>query len=362
MLTNDGINATIAQYETGFPEVSRQKKFLHIVPIWFSSGISISLLMPLCLGASCILEPLFSPENFTSDIEKYSPNYVFGATSLWLYAMEHLDKNHDLSFLICPITGGEQLLPETELQINNFLAAHHCNCGLQKGWGMCELGATVTFTSSGITPAGPRNKIGSTGIPLPLATVSAFDPETGNELPYGQRGELQVSTPCCMKEYYKNPAATAAFFRTDDEGRKWGHTGDIGYLDEDGFVYILGRAVDYFIDSNQKKNYLFEIENVIQQNPAVDICEVVVLNVNGSLLPVAHILLKKGFSGDSYQLLKAIHEHCEKMLPASAVPCAYKFRVSFAVKPSGKRDTEALTQERTDYLSIAGDEIRSINF
>ena len=362
VLTNDGINATIAQYETGFPEVSRQKKFLHIVPIWFSSGISISLLMPLCLGASCILEPLFSPENFTSDIEKYSPNYVFGATSLWLYAMEHLDKNHDLSFLICPITGGEQLLPETELQINNFLAAHHCNCGLQKGWGMCELGATVTFTSSGITPAGPRNKIGSTGIPLPLATVSAFDPETGNELPYGQRGELQVSTPCCMKEYYKNPAATAAFFRTDDEGRKWGHTGDIGYLDEDGFVYILGRAVDYFIDSNQKKNYLFEIENVIQQNPAVDICEVVVLNVNGSLLPVAHILLKKGFSGDSYQLLKAIHEHCEKMLPASAVPCAYKFRVSFAVKPSGKRDTEALTQERTDYLSIAGDEIRSINF
>ena len=59
VLTNDGINATIAQYETGFPEVSRQKKFLHIVPIWFSSGISISLLMPLCLGASCILEPLF---------------------------------------------------------------------------------------------------------------------------------------------------------------------------------------------------------------------------------------------------------------------------------------------------------------
>ena len=80
------------------------------------------------------------------------------------------------------------------------------------------------------------------------------------------------------------------------------------------------------------------------------------------MLPVAHILLKKGFSGDSYQLLKAIHEHCEKMLPASAVPCAYKFRVSFAVKPSGQRDTEALTQERTDYLSIAGDEIRSINF
>lgn len=362
VLTNDGINATIAQYETGFPEVSRQKKFLHIVPIWFSSGISISLLMPLCLGASCILEPMFSPETFTSDLKKYSPNYIFGATSLWLYAMEHLGSKHDLSFLICPMTGGEQLLPETELQINRFLSSHNCRCELQKGWGMCELGATVASTSSDASSAGVRNKIASTGIPLPLATVSAFDTETGKELPYGQRGELQVSTPCCMKEYYKNPTATAEFFRTDAEGRKWGHTGDIGYLDEDGFVYILGRAVDYFIDSNQKKHYLFDIENVILHNPAVDICEVVVLNVNGTSIPVAHILLKKDFSGDKHQLLKELHAHCTQTLPASAVPYAYKFRDSFSVKPSGKRDTEALTREFSDYLTLENNEIRSINF
>lgn len=362
VLTNDGINATIAQYETGFPEVSRQKKFLHIVPIWFSSGISISLLMPLCLGASCILEPLFSPENFTSDIEKYSPNYVFGATSLWLYAMEHLDPEHDLSFLICPITGGEQLLTETESKINDFLSSHHCNRGIQKGWGMCELGATVTFTSSGITAAGPRNKIGSTGIPLPLATVSAFDPDTGKELPYGQRGELQVSTPCCMKEYYQNPDATNAFFRVDEQGRKWGHTGDIGYLDADGFVYVLGRAVDYFIDAQSQKHYLFDIENVILQNPAVDICEVVVLHRDGSSFPVAHILLKKDFFGDKLQLLKELHTHCEQVLPAPAVPSAYKFRDSFSVKPSGKRDTEALTHEYNDYLVFENAAIHSVDF
>lgn len=226
---------------------------------------------------------------------------------------------------------------------------------------MCELGATVTFTSSGITAAGPRNKIGSTGIPLPLATVSAFDPDTGKELSYGQRGELQVSTPCCMKEYYQNPDATNAFFRVDEQGRKWGHTGDIGYLDEDGFVYILGRAVDYFIDSNKQKHYLFDIENVILQNPAVDICEVVVLKSDGIFLPVAHILLKKDFSGDRYQLLKTIHAHCQEQLPASAVPCAYKFRDSFAVKPSGKRDTEALTHERTDYFAVTTEAVRSMD-
>ncbi len=362
VLTNDGINATIAQYETGFPEVSRQKKFLHIVPIWFSSGISISLLMPLCLGAPCILEPMFSPQTFTSNLEKYSPNYIFGATSLWLYAMEHLDKKHDLSFLICPMTGGEQLLPETEKQINAFLSAHNCTCGLQKGWGMCELGATVASTSSGVSSAGPRNKIGSAGIPLPLATVSAFDTETGKEVTYGQRGELQVSTPCCMKEYYNNPDATAAFFRLDHHGQKWGHTGDIGYLDEDGFVYILGRAVDYFVDSHQQKHYLFDIENVILQNPSVDICEVIALNVHGSFLPVAHLLLKKDFSGNAHQLLKELHAHCQQVLPASAVPYAYKLRDSFSVKPSGKRDTEALTHELDGYLIVTDGHIEPVNF
>ncbi len=362
VLTNDGINATIAQYETGFPEVSRQKKFLHIVPIWFSSGISISLLMPLCLGAPCILEPMFSPQTFTSDLEKYSPNYIFGATSLWLYAMEHLDKKHDLSFLICPMTGGEQLLPETEKQINAFLSAHNCTCGLQKGWGMCELGATVASTSSSVSPAGPRNKIGSAGIPLPLATVSAFDTETGREVPYGQRGELQVSTPCCMKEYYNNPAATAEFFRRDEHGQKWGHTGDIGYLDEDGFVYILGRAVDYFIDSDQQKHYLFDIENALLQNSAVDICEVVALHTHDSVFPVAHLVLKKGFSGDAHQLLKELHTYCQQELPASAVPYAYKLRDSFSVKPSGKRDTEALTHELDGYLMVTDGRIEPVNF
>ena len=165
-----------------------------------------------------------------------------------------------------------------------------------------------------------------------------------------------------MKEYYQNPDATNAFFRVDEQGRKWGHTGDIGYLDADGFVYVLGRAVDYFIDAQSQKHYLFDIENVILQNPAVDICEVVVLHRDGSSFPVAHILLKKDFFGDKLQLLRELHTHCEQVLPAPAVPSAYKFRDSFSVKPSGKRDTEALTREYNDYLVFENAAIHSVDF
>ena len=151
-------------------------------------------------------------------------------------------------------------------------------------------------------------------------------------------------------------------FPVDEQGRKWGHTGDIGYLDADGFVYVLGRAVDYFIDAQSQKHYLFDIENVILQNPAVDICEVVVLHRDGSSFPVAHILLKKDFFGDKLQLLKELHTHCEQVLPAPAVPSAYKFRDSFSVKPSGKRDTEALTHEYNDYLVFENAAIHSVDF
>lgn len=122
VLTNDSINATITQYEMGlFSEGKRGNRFLHNVPIWFSTGVSISLLMPLCLGATCILEPIFSPESFLNDIIKYKPNYALVATGLWLYVIDHLDDSFDLSFLKCPITGGEQMLGTTEIFINDYL-------------------------------------------------------------------------------------------------------------------------------------------------------------------------------------------------------------------------------------------------
>jgi long-chain acyl-CoA synthetase len=281
-LTNDGINATIAQYEYGFPEVVRQRSFLHIIPIWFSSGVSISLLMPLCLGVTCILEPVFDFKSFTRDVKKYKPSYAFATTSFWLDALEHIGSRHKLSHFLCPMTGGEPLLPSAEKTINEFLALHgYADC-LQKGWGLCELGATAVASSGSPSKAGARNRIGSAGLPLPQVTVSVFDMDSNQELPYGHHGELRVLTPCRMLGYYHNPQATSEFFREGTDGKIWGCTGDVGYMDADGFVYICGRANDSFFTSSGARIYiLFDIENVILQDSAVDICEVVDMQCNG---------------------------------------------------------------------------------
>lgn len=350
VLTNKGINSTTLQYEMTLPfNEKRGNRFLCNVPVWFSTGIVVSLLTPLCLGATCILEPVFNSETFLRDIIKYKPNYALVATSLWIYAANHLQKGFDISFLKHPITGGEQLLSSTEVFLNEFLKSHNCNLDIQKGWGMCELGATVATTSC----CSKLNKLGSVGIPMPLTVINAFDVDSGKELKYNERGELRVQTPCRMKEYYKNPAATEDFFHTDENGNIWGCTGDIGYVDGDGFVFVLGRASDFF-SPDGKKHYLFDVENIILENEFVDLCEVVAIRSEklDRDISLAHIVLRKNFDGDIDTLIYNIDKQCRKKLSEYAVPKGYKIRETFATKPSGKRDTLSLKNEHEGFVCV----------
>lgn len=349
VLTNDGFNATIAQYECADLGIKRGLTFLSIVPIWFSTGIIVCFLVPLCLGMKCVLEPVFGPEPFTKAMLRYKPNSTLAASSIWLDLINKAKKEKlDLSYILMPGTGGELLLSQTEATINNLLASCGTSAKMQKGWGMCELGATAA-TSSEL-----HNKLGSVGYPLPLVTISAFDPDSDEEMPCGERGELRVITPSRMLEYHHNTEATAEFFRKGKDGQVWACSGDMGYIDEDGDVFVLGRMSDYFISESGKKIYLFDIENVILQDSAVEHCEVVDIIRNGKSVPVAHIILKDASKAEGTAAVRRIHETCEKALPLEALPDAYKLRDGFAVKPSGKRDTEALKWEHDGFVDFCG--------
>lgn len=357
VLTNAGTLSTMRQYEMTLPvEEKRGNRFLCNVPVWLATGIVVSMLTPLCLEAVCILEPVFSPEPFLRDIIQYKPNYALVTTSLWIYIANHLPKDFDLSFLKHPITGGEQLLSSTEIFLNEFLKSHNCNAELQKGWGMCELGATAATTSC----CGGANRLGSVGIPMPLAVISAFDVDNGRELKYNKRGEIRVQTPSRMKEYYNNPAATKDFFHADANGNIWACTGDIGYVDENGFVFILGRANDYFISPDGRRQYLFDAENVILENKFVDLCEVISRESEklGRKVPLAHIIVKKDFDGDINTLICDIDRNCRKKLSEYAVPAGYKIREEFVIKESGKRDTLLLEKERDGFIRVENGKVQ----
>ena len=356
VLTNDGINATISHYMSPDFPFDRGETFLQMIPVWFSTGIVLGVLMPICIGITSILEPVFSKENFVKDMKKYTPNMTLVTTSLWLYAIQSEElKNCDLSNLRYPITGGEQVLTRAENSINQFLKAHNCKSVLLKGYGMCELGSTVSTDSSSI------RKTGSTGFPIKGVVVSAFDTVTNQEMPYGERGEIRVQSPARMKEYFKNPKATEDYFYIDEKGNCWGCTGDMGYVDEDGFIYILGRKSDKFVSKSGQEVFCFDIKNVILENDNIAACEVVALPKDNYYIPVVHIVLEENCRDSQESILDAIHHLCLDKLEDDSIPCAYKIRENFPVKSSGKKDMEALRQEKDGFFLPQNDTLIAIN-
>lgn len=343
LLTNDGINATIANYDTPAFEYERGDTFLQMIPVWFSTGIVLSVLMPLRMGITVIPELKFAKETFVEDLKKFRPNMTLAATSLWLYAVssEKL-ANADLSQMYYPALGGEKVLASDEKNINQFLKEHGCTSEIIKGYGMCELGSTIATTTRA---SGYIGKPGGTGYPMLQVVVGIFDLQTDQELPYGEHGEIRVLSPARMKGYYKNPSATNHFFKTDQDGNVWGCTGDIGYMDTDGEIFVLGRATDLAVLESGRSVYLFDIEEVILCNEAVEGCKVVDVKKDGKMHLIAHIIVRQEMREKAEKILSEIYKSCVEKLPEDTVPYGFKVVESFPVHANGKRDVEAMMRD-----------------
>lgn len=353
LLTNDGINATVANYLNSGFTFERGDSFLQMIPVWFSTGIVLSMLMPLIYGVTVIPEPKFSKETFVADLVKHKPSMTLTATSLWLYAINAEEmRGADLSRMEYAITGGEKVLPKDEEKINAFLREHGCGHKLYKGYGMCELGGTISTTTG---CQGYSDKPGGCGYPILNSVVSSFDIVTGDELPYGQRGELRVLSRARMKGYYKNPQATAEFFKADEDGNAWGCTGDIGYVDEDGEVFVLGRATDCCRLDGGEVVFLFDVEDAVLRDAAVRQCKVVDVEGPEGVRLVAHVVFRDGVS-DVGEALGRIHRMLVETLPPHMVPHCYKARSAMPVHANGKRDVGALREDRENL--VRADQLR----
>lgn len=340
LLTNDGINATIANYDMSYMPQERERSFLQMIPVWFSTGIVYSVLMPLAKGFTVIPEPKFSKETFLRDLKKYRPTKTITATSLWNH-VSNSGEDIDLSEMEFPITGGERIRPKDEERINDYLRKNGCKKKFYKGYGMCELGSVISGTTD---MSAYHDKQGGCGYPFLGITVSAFDITTGKELPYGQHGELRVLSPAHMKGYYKNPEATSEFFKSDKHGNVWGCTGDIGYVDEDGEVFVLGRATDSYRRESGEIVFLFDIEGEILKNEAISQCKVVDIEDNGNKKLVAHLVFREGVKNEE-SVIASIWSELRESLPSYMVPEYYKIRSSMPVHTNGKRDVGALKRD-----------------
>lgn len=345
VLSNRSVNAMILQYEIAGFNMERQDRYFAQVPIWFSTGIVVTMLVPLALGITVILEPLYDFEVFRSHIRKFKPDFLITATGLleFLVADEEAEDAYG-GFKYLAI-GGEYLASPTERRFNEWLAGNGSAEGIHKGYGMCECGGAVTSTNSSV------NAPGSSGIPLPHVVVGAFDTETGNELPYGERGELRVLTPCRMRGYLNNQEATDAYFHIDETGQSWACTGDMGYVSEDGNVYVDGRISDSYQNASGETVYLFDIERAVLNISDVRQCKTIVSNIDGNDVHVCHVAFTPGT--DEEYALREMSRRCAELLPDNHFPRYIRlYEESLPVSLSGKLDTVRMKNNSSSLIEL----------
>ena len=288
MLTHANLSAACAQYlETATrtdPPAMREgeERTLCVLPLFHIYALSAVLMVGLRLGAELVLHARFDPAAVAKDIALKKITVFPGVPTMHvaLLNLPGIEK-YDLSSLKFCASGGAPLPLAVQ---EKFQAV--AGCRLAEGWGMSETSPAGTFTPR----SGPA-KPGSCGIPMPrieIKFIDVADPEL--EVPLGQRGEICIKGPNVMKGYWKQPEATAAAMTADGFFR----TGDVGYMDEDGYVYIVDRTKDMLLVSGFNV-YPRNIEEAIYQHPSVE--EVSVIGVPDAYRgesPKAFVKLKAG--------------------------------------------------------------------
>ncbi|MBQ7329118.1 MAG: acyl--CoA ligase [Oscillospiraceae bacterium] len=357
VLSVDSFQKLINAYGNSGFDTSRKQKVYQNIPPWHSTGLSLGINFPLSFGVQVCIDPRFDHTAFVKNVLKFKPEYILTNTSMYQgFTFEKslkLLEGKSLAFLKYPVEGGEPLTEKDIANIEGVFRNHGSKARLLNGYGECECGATVT---TDITSQKFSNT--ASGIPLPdITTVGIFDDDF-KELKYGERGNILVKTEIGMIEYFNNSEATAEFFHIDENGDRWSKTGDIGYMNEDGSLVVLGRKSDYsVIDGTQIYN--FDIERAILSSEKVKLCEIQTHPEDNNRL-VAHIVWENDTGAllrqnpekqmDYFAEIQKLVEHVIKL--PEAVPHSFCIWDSFPSAHSGKRDVPFIKKDVEGIIKI----------
>ena len=344
VLSNDNVNAAAFQAIMAGFDFKPEHSWLNIMPPFIAYGVGNGLHLPLVTGMEVILIPAFNPSEFATLMNKYHPVHMVGVPSHYdKFIHSPKMKNQDLSYVISPVVGGDAMDIALEKEVNEFFESHNCSYPVCKGYGMSEVAAAVCACSSH-----ECNKIGSVGTPWPQTIMAAFDPETGEELPYNEVGEICITGPNTMLGYYHNEEETANILRKHKDGLIWVHSGDMGFIDEDGFVFIKDRIKRMIVRHDGFKVFPSAIENALAKNASVQQSCVVgkqdAEHLHGKV-PVAYIQLKPSATKDQESVRNELITLCEKELAEYAQPVAWRFVSELPLTPIGKIDYRVLEEK-----------------
>ncbi len=344
MITNDSMNAVAFNFKHSCIKTKRNEKFLGIIPVFSSYGLVCGLHMPLSLGLTMLLVPNFQPHKIGKYIKKFRPQHMISVPAFYEIMMESKEvENLDLSFLITMGSGGDTMNEGLEAKLHSFMKAHNMHRPLAQGYGMSELSAAVSFCAENVY------KEGSVGIPSITTTVGIFKPDTFEELGIMEEGEICVTGPSMMKGYFKNERETEFVMRKHPDGKYWIHSGDIGYMDNDGFLFVNGRTKRMITRFDGHKIFPVNMESLVSEHPSVRNCCAVGITdrVHGQgQVPLVLVNLS---DCDKDAVCKEIFDICNAQLEERGKPVAIVSVDTIPLTGMGKNDYRALEKMYIDY-------------
>lgn len=337
MLSNENCNAVVVQYQICGASVHSSHSWLSVAFPFTAYSLICSQHLPLSLGMKCTLCFELELSKVESLLLKRKCNHIANTPIMWENVItSERSRKADYSFLITPTVGADTISIASEQRVNEFLQGHGCKYKLAKGYGMTEAASGVTLTTTN-----EINKLGSVGIPFRYMVIGIFDLETGEELSYNEQGEICISGPSVMLGYYHEENATADILKRHKDGRMWLHSGDLGHMDSDGFLFIEGRLKRMIIDHVGFKIFAPNVEAVISQVPGVEKCCVVGARdrqYKVGQLAVAYVKTNIPWEDVKERITVA----CQKFLPEYSRPAKICRIEEFPYTATGKVDYRVL--------------------
>ena len=334
MLTHKNLIANTMMCDAWMYKCKRgEELILGILPFFHVYGMTTVLILSVMQQNKMILLPKFDVEQVLKTIDKQKPTIFPGAPTMYIGLLNHPDlAKYDLSSIKACLSGSASLPLEVQEKFETLTGGR-----LVEGYGLTE--------TSPVTHANPiwENRInGSIGLPWPNTDAVILRSGETETLPTGEIGEIAVKGPQVMKGYWNRPEETAMTFADG-----WFLTGDLGYMDDKGYFYVVDRKKDMII-AGGFNIYPREVEEVLYEHEAIQECVVAGIPdpYRGETVK-AYIVLKEGKSVTD----KELNEYCRKNLAAYKVPRFYEFRAELPKTAVGKILRRTLIDEEKQKMA-----------
>ena len=347
LLSNYNFNALGAQIIATNPMFRPGDSMLAVMPMFHGFGLGVSIHSMLMNGGQCVLVPRFTAESYAKLIKKYKCNFIAGVPTLYeaLLRQPVMD-GVNLSCLKGVFSGGDSLSVELKKRFDKFLYDHNASIQVREGYGTTEC-----VTASCLTPTHVY-KEGSIGQPFPDTYYCIVKPGTQEELPYGEEGEICISGPTVMLGYLDHPEETAQTLQVHPDGRTWVHTGDLGTMDDEGFIYFRQRLKRMIVTSGYNV-YPSQLENILDAHELVQMSCVIGVPDPLKIQKVKAFVMLKPSVEPTQTNKDILMAYCRKNIAKYAMPYDIEFREQLPKTLVGKVAYRVLEEEELAKIKAA---------